>query len=179
MLSITSLIAPPFQKVCGNCHVTDVTISPTSGVYCNVCCSKSMVQKLSLFCGSIATNDELVLLIIEGKWLVAIVHMLEFKFLDFCLLPNKFNSSLQFTFMVSFACWPHLPLLAFKKTSNNLLDKQKLVWKAKVLSLLQQLSLMIMSNGLWNTSLILLNQNQFINKNPLRHYVDSFYVTFL
>jgi hypothetical protein len=41
-----------------------------------------MLQKLGLFCGSIATNDEHVLLIIEGKWLATIVHMIEFKFLD-------------------------------------------------------------------------------------------------
>jgi hypothetical protein len=82
MLSIISPIAPPFQKVCGNCHVIDVSISPTNGVYCNVCHSKSMVQKLGFLCGSIATNDEPMLLIIKGKWLATIVHMIESKFLD-------------------------------------------------------------------------------------------------
>ncbi len=41
-----------------------------------------MIQKLSFFRGSIATNDEFVLLTIEGKWLEAIVHMTESKFLD-------------------------------------------------------------------------------------------------
>jgi len=50
---------PPFQKVCGNCHV--------GGIYYNVCHLKSTIQKLSFLHGSIATNDELVLLIIEGK----------------------------------------------------------------------------------------------------------------
>ncbi len=33
MLSIVSPYAPPFQKVCENCHVTDVNISPTSDVH--------------------------------------------------------------------------------------------------------------------------------------------------
>ncbi len=82
VLSIVNLVVLPFQKVCANCHVADVTISPIGGVYCNVYCSKSTIQKLSFFHGSIATNDELVLLIIEGKWLEAIVHMTKSKFLD-------------------------------------------------------------------------------------------------
>jgi hypothetical protein len=68
MLCIANLTTPPFQKVCGNCHVVDVTIFPAGGAYCNVCQSKSMVQKLGFIHGSITTNDELVLLIIEGKW---------------------------------------------------------------------------------------------------------------
>jgi hypothetical protein len=65
LLSITSLVAPPFQKVCANCH--DVIISPMGGVHCNVYHSKLMVQKIGFLCCSIATNDELVLLTIEGK----------------------------------------------------------------------------------------------------------------
>jgi hypothetical protein len=87
MLSIVSLDAPPFQKVCGNCHAVDVTISPISGVYCNICYSKSTVQKLGFLHGSIATNDEHVLLTIEGKWFEAIVHMIKFEFLN--LLHSK------------------------------------------------------------------------------------------
>jgi hypothetical protein len=73
---------PPFQKVCGNFHVVDVTISPTSGIYCNDCCSKSIVQKLGFLHGSIVTNDEPMLLTIKDKWLEAIVHMTKSKFLD-------------------------------------------------------------------------------------------------
>jgi len=69
LLSITSLVALPFQKKCGNCHITDVIISPMGGVHYNACHSKSMVQKLGFFHGSIAINDELMLLIIECKWL--------------------------------------------------------------------------------------------------------------
>jgi hypothetical protein len=73
---------PPLQKVRGNCHVTNITISLTCGVYCKDNHSKSMVIKLGFLHGSIATNDEPVLLIIEGKWLEAILHMTKFKFLD-------------------------------------------------------------------------------------------------
>jgi len=43
---------------------------------------KSIVQKLGFLRGSIVTNDELVLLTIEGKWLEAIVAMRKFEFLD-------------------------------------------------------------------------------------------------
>ncbi len=82
VLSIDSPIVPPFQKVCENCHVVDVIISPTSDVHCNACHSKSIVQKLDFLCGSIAFNDEHVLLTIEGKWLEVFLHMIEFKFLD-------------------------------------------------------------------------------------------------
>jgi len=38
-----------FQKICGNCHVADVTISTIGGVYCNACCSKSMVLLIEPF----------------------------------------------------------------------------------------------------------------------------------
>jgi hypothetical protein len=81
-LSIISPIVPPFQKKCGSCHVLDVIISPMGGVYCNDCCSKSVVQKLGFLPGSIITNDEPMLLTIENKWFEAIVHMIEFEFLD-------------------------------------------------------------------------------------------------
>ncbi len=82
-LSIVSLTTLPFLKVCGNCHVANVTISLTCGVYCNACHSKSNVQKFGFFRGSIATNDEPMLLTIEGKWLETIMHMMETEFLDF------------------------------------------------------------------------------------------------
>jgi hypothetical protein len=41
-----------------------------------------MVKKLSFLHDYIETNDEHVLLIIEDKWFEAIVHMIEFEFLD-------------------------------------------------------------------------------------------------
>ncbi len=58
MLSIARLVVPPFQKVCGNYHIIDVTISPIGGVYCNIFHSKSMVQKLVFLRGFITINDE-------------------------------------------------------------------------------------------------------------------------
>ncbi len=88
MLSITSPIAPPFQKICGTCHVLDIIISLTGGVYCNDCCSKSMVQKFGFLHGSIVANDKPVLLIIESKWFGVIVHIIESKFLDL-LCPKQ------------------------------------------------------------------------------------------
>ncbi len=82
VLSIISPFVLPFQKKCGNCHVADVTISPMGGVYYNACCSNSTIQKLNFLHASIITHDELVLLIIEGKWLETIVYMTKLKFLD-------------------------------------------------------------------------------------------------
>jgi hypothetical protein len=82
VLSIVSLIALPFQKVCGNCHVIDVIISPIGGGHCNACCSKSMVQKLSFIYSSIAPNDEFVLLTINSKWFEIIVHLKKIEFLN-------------------------------------------------------------------------------------------------
>jgi hypothetical protein len=67
VLSISSLITPPFQKVCGNCHVADVIIRSIADVHCNVCSSKSNVHKSCFFHGSIATNVGSMLLTIEGK----------------------------------------------------------------------------------------------------------------
>jgi hypothetical protein len=51
------------------------------GVHYNIC-SKSIVQKLGFLHGSIATKDEPILLIIEGKWLEVIMHMSKFEFMD-------------------------------------------------------------------------------------------------
>ncbi len=83
VLSIISLVVPPFQKKIENCHVAHVIISQTSGVHSNVCHSKSTVQKSSFLHGSIATNNEHVLLTIEGKWFETIVHITKVEFLDF------------------------------------------------------------------------------------------------
>jgi hypothetical protein len=88
VLSITALVTPPFQKVCRNCHVANVIISLAGGVYCNTCHSKSTVQKLGFLRGSTATNDDHVLLTIEGKWLEAIVHMTKSEFLNL-LCPKQ------------------------------------------------------------------------------------------
>jgi len=133
-------------------------------------------SKLGFFCGSIPTNDEHVLLTIKSKWLEAIVHMTKCEFLDLPH-PKQVQLLISIWYMVSFACQRHLPLLAFKKTSNNLSHKWKLVWRAKLLLFLRQLFLMIMSNKVWNASLISLNQNQFLNKNP--SYTLRLLITFM
>ncbi len=79
-MSIVNLATPPFQKLCGNCCVADVIISPMGGVHCNDYHSKSTIQKLNFLCGSIVINDELMLLIIEGNWLEVIVRMTKSEF---------------------------------------------------------------------------------------------------
>ncbi len=57
-------------------HVfTSVHIFPISIVHSNAYCLKSKVQKLGFLHASIVTNNELMLLTIEGKWLKVIVHM--------------------------------------------------------------------------------------------------------
>ncbi len=70
-------VAFRFEKVCENCHIVSVINFLTCSVHCNACHLKS-----SFFYGSVATNDEPMLLTIEGKWLEAIVHMMESEFLD-------------------------------------------------------------------------------------------------
>jgi hypothetical protein len=101
-------------------------MSPVGGVYCNTCHSKSIVQKLGFFRGFITTTDEHVLFTIKGKWLETIVNMTKSEFLD---LPHlkQLQLLISIRYMLSFACQPHLPLLAFKKTCNNLSHKRKLV----------------------------------------------------
>ncbi len=88
VLSIISVVAPPFQKKIENCHVAHVIISQMGGVHCNVCHSKSMVQNSSFLHDSITTNDEHVLLTIEGKWFKTIVHITKVEFLDFPYLKQ-------------------------------------------------------------------------------------------
>ncbi len=75
MLSIVSPFTLPFQKV-WIYHVAIVIICSTNDVHCNVCHSKSKVHKLGFL------NGVPILLIIEGKWLEAIVHMIKFEFLN-------------------------------------------------------------------------------------------------
>jgi hypothetical protein len=62
--------------------LTYVIISLIGDVHCNICHSKSTIQKLGFLCGFIATNDEPMLLTIEGNWFKVIVHMTQFEFLD-------------------------------------------------------------------------------------------------
>jgi hypothetical protein len=53
------------------------SLSPKGGVHC-----KSRVKKLGFLHGSIITNDDCMILTIEGKWLEAIMHVTKFEFLD-------------------------------------------------------------------------------------------------
>jgi hypothetical protein len=168
VLSIDNLVAPPFKILWANCHVAKVTICPTSGVYCNACCSKSTIQKLNFFRGSIATMINLCYWLLKANGLKQLCIWQNLNSWIY-FYQNKFNSFFQFIFMVNFACQPHLPLLAFKKTSNNLSHKQKPIWRAKFWLLLRQLFLLIMSNWMWNGTLILLIPNKFLNKNLIRH----------
>ncbi len=82
ILSIINIVICPFPKVCGNCHVANVTIFLAGGVCCNAYHLKWTVQKLGFLRGSVATNDEHVLFTIKGKWFETIMHMIESKFLD-------------------------------------------------------------------------------------------------
>jgi hypothetical protein len=120
-----SFVVPPFQKVCANCHVANVIISPTSGVHYNTYCSKSTIQKLSFFHGSIATKDELVLLTIEGKWFEAIVHMTKFEFLN-SFHPKQVKFPILIHIQSKFQLFTTTTFVGFKKTSNNLSHKQNL-----------------------------------------------------
>lgn len=116
--SIASPIACPLQKVCGNYHVANVIIFPINNAHCNAYCMKSKAQKLDFLHGSIATNNKLMLLTIEGKWLKAIVHMARMHSLIF-VFQNRSNSSLQITFIINSNSHSHLSLLGIKKTFNN------------------------------------------------------------
>jgi hypothetical protein len=64
---------------------------------------KSKVQKLDFLHASIATNNELMLLTIDGKWLKAIVHMTRMHSLIFFfqkvqfLITNYIHNKFQFS----------------------------------------------------------------------------------
>jgi hypothetical protein len=159
---------PPFQKVCGNCHVANVIISLIGGVYCNAYRSKSMVQKLGLLCGSIVTNDEHVLLIIEGKWLATIMHMIEFKFLD---LPCP----KQVQFLISIHIYGKFRLLITSTLVGFQEDIQQFIPQAKI-SLKGEAfvaPLTIIPNDYVQLSvkhkLDFVESKLIINKNPFRH----------
>jgi hypothetical protein len=72
----------PFYKVCRNCHGVDIIVSPFGNVHCNAYHMKLKVEKSSFLSIFIATSDELVLLTIEGKWLI-IANMPKFTFFNF------------------------------------------------------------------------------------------------
>jgi hypothetical protein len=118
MLTINNFVVPLFFFKCQNCHVVDGINYLMGNVHCNAC-SKSKVKKLSFLCDSITANNK-SMLTIEGKWLEGIVHMIKFAFLNF-LHPKKIQIYfIQFAFKENFDYHPHMPLLVFRKTFNNL-----------------------------------------------------------
>jgi len=137
---------------------------------------KSKVQKLNFLHASIATNNELMLLTIEGKWLKAIVHMTRMHSLIF-FFQNKFNFSLQITFMVNSNSHSHLSLWGIKKTFNNLSQKCKLVCVVRIsLLFLWQLFLILMCSIMWNANLTLISWNQILSKTFLENFMLIFFV---
>ncbi len=71
-----------------------------------------MIQKSGFLHGSIATNDELVLLTIEGKWLEAIMHMTASKFLDL-LCPKQIQLFILIRIHGKFRLSPTFALVGF------------------------------------------------------------------
>jgi mRNA-degrading endonuclease HigB of HigAB toxin-antitoxin module len=57
-------------------------------VHYNAYCSKPKVHKSNFLWGSITTNDNVILLTIEGNWLEIIAHMIEFEFLNLAHLKQ-------------------------------------------------------------------------------------------
>jgi hypothetical protein len=89
-----------------------------------------MIQKLGFLCGSITTNDELVLLTIEGKWLETIVHMIESKILD---LPHL--ELVQFLISIhihgNFQLLTTSTLVGFQKNIRQCIPQVEISLKAK------------------------------------------------
>jgi len=124
VLFITNLATLPFQKMCGNRHVTlNVIICSTCDVHCNVCHSKSKVHKSSFLWGSIATNDGHILLTIKGKWLETVVHMIEIEFLNLAH-PKQVQLLISICLCGKFQLLPTSTLIGFLK------NIQKFIFKA-------------------------------------------------
>jgi hypothetical protein len=71
-------------------------ISLIGEMHCNACNLKSNVYKSNFFCGTIATNDKPLLMIIEGKSLEAIVHMIEFALFNLlCFKQDQLLVSIE------------------------------------------------------------------------------------
>ncbi len=96
-------------------------------VHCNACHSKSKVHKLGFLWGSIATNDGLILLTIDGKWFEVIMHITKFKFLN--LAPPKqvqfFNS---ICVCGKFQLPPTCALVSFFKNIQQFTSKVDRIW---------------------------------------------------
>jgi hypothetical protein len=71
-------------------------------------------SKINFLCGSIITNDELVLLTIEGKWIEAIVHMTEYEFLDL-FHPKQVQHPISVHIHGKFRLLPTFALVGFEE----------------------------------------------------------------
>jgi hypothetical protein len=107
-------------------------MSPSSiiGVHCNACHSKSRIQKLNFLHGSIATHDVSMLLIIEGKWLEAFVHMIKSEFLN---LPHPKQVQLLISIRIhgKFRLSPASTLVGFQKDIQQFIPQTKTCLKGK------------------------------------------------
>ncbi len=150
VLSIVSLVAFPFQKVCENCHVMDVIISPTCGVHCNLSFKINSSISFLFFCGSIATNDEPMLLTIEGKWFETIMHiMTKFRFL-YVFHPKQVQLFISVDIHDKYWLSLTFALIGFQEGIRQCIPQVKTNLKDK--GLVAPLAI-IMSNVTWNTKL--------------------------
>jgi len=83
-----------------------------------------MIQKSRFFCDSIATNDELVLLTIEGKWLEAILHMTKYELLDL-LHPKQAQLRISIRIYGKFQLLPTFALVGFQEDIQQFISQAK------------------------------------------------------
>jgi hypothetical protein len=88
-----------------------------------------MIQKLGFLRGSIATNDEHVLLPIEGEWLEAIMHMTKSKFLD--LLCPKQIQLILIRIHGKFWLSPTFSPVGFQEEIQQFIPQGETNWKCK------------------------------------------------
>jgi len=91
VLSIANFITYPFEKMCGNYLVADVIICLTSDVHYNAH----------------------ILLTTKGKWLEAVVHIIEFEILNlFC--PKQVQLFISICVCGKLQLWPTFAKNTFK-----------------------------------------------------------------
>ncbi len=89
----------------------------------------------------------LVLLTIKCKWLEAIVHVTQFEFLDL-LHPKQVQLFISIRIHGKFHLSTTFALVGFQENIQQFIPQSETNLKDEVLLLLQQLFLMIMSNGM-------------------------------
>jgi hypothetical protein len=104
-------------------------------------------SKISLFCGCIVTNDEPILLTIEGKWLEAIMHMIEFKFLDFPS-PKQVQFFISIHIYSKFCLLITSALIGFQEDIQQFIPQVKIGLKGK--TFVTPLTIIPNDNVQWN-----------------------------